>query len=133
MSEMEHDDRELRERFAALRDKDGGSTPPFVRVLGGRPARHTRRWLQPVMALGAVALVAVAIATWKRPAVEDEAAIPPELAMVTGSLRMPTDYFLDVVTSVRADEITNVPSIGAVDWYPLVPAIAPVTGTSRRN
>lgn len=133
MSEMEHDDRELHERFAALRERERGSAPPFARVMGGRPARHTRRWLQPVMALGAVALVAVAIATWNRPAVEGDAELPPELAMVTGSLRMPTDYFLDVATSVSADEITNVPSIGAVDWYPLVPAIAPVTGASRRN
>ena len=133
MSEMKHDDPELYERFAAWRERERGSAPPFARVMAGRRARHTRRWLQPVMALGAVALVAVAIATWRRPAVEGDAALPPELAMVTGALRMPTDYFLDVATSVSADEITNVPSIGAVDWYPLVPAIAPVTGASRRN
>jgi hypothetical protein len=46
-------------------------------------------------------------------------------------MRVPTDYFLDVATPVRAGEL---PSIGSVDWYPLVAADAdPTTDSRRRN
>jgi hypothetical protein len=128
MPEMEQqDERELRGRFAELRAKEAGVAPPFSRVVAGRPARRGGRWLVPAMALGAVAIFAVALATWRRAPADD---VPPEFALVPGSMRVPTDYFLDLATTMRADEI---PTIGSVDWYPLVSESARVKDSRRRN
>ena len=74
-----------------------------------------------------LALLAVAVGTWRGRAVptttlataRDSVVIPPTLAFVPGSLRVPTDYFLDLATAPTTDEV---PSIGDIDWYPLVPA-----------
>jgi hypothetical protein len=153
MSETEQDDRELRERFAALRAREERrATPPFARVVTGRAPRSARRWRQPAMALGAVAavaVVAIALAMWRRPAVSPVALVPettrgpqvadaaPQYALVAGTMRVPTDYFLDVATTVGADEIPTIPSIGSVDWYPLAPAgeplARPMHDSRRRN
>ncbi|MBK6304170.1 MAG: hypothetical protein IPF47_00090 [Gemmatimonadetes bacterium] len=153
MSEMEHDDRELRERFAALRAREERrAIPPFARVVTGGAPRSARRWRQPAMALGAVAavaVVAIALAMWRRPAVSPVALVPettrgpqvadaaPQYALVAGTMRVPTDYFLDVATTVSADEIPTIPSIGSVDWYPLAPAgeplARPMHDSRRRN
>ncbi len=153
MSEMEHDDRELRERFAALRAREERrAIPPFARVVTGGAPRSALRWRQPAMALGAVAavaVVAIALAMWRRPAVSPVALVPettqgpqvadaaPQYALVAGTMRVPTDYFLDVATTVSADEIPTIPSIGSVDWYPLAPAGEPLTrpmhDSRRRN
>ena len=153
MSETEQDDRELRERFAALRAREERrATPPFARVVTGRAPRSARRWRQPAMALGAVAAVAgvaIALAMWRRPAVSPVALVPettrgpqvadaaPQYALVAGTMRVPTDYFLDVATTVSADEIPTIPSIGSVDWYPLAPAgeplARPMHDSRRRN
>lgn len=153
MSETEQDDRELRERFAALRAREERrAIPPFARVVTGRAPRSARRWRQPAMALGAVAavaVVAIALAMWRRPAVSPVALVPettrgpqvadaaPQYALVAGTMRVPTDYFLDVATTVSADEIPTIPSIGSVDWYPLAPAgeplARPMHDSRRRN
>lgn len=146
MSEMEqHDqefrDHELRARFAALREREGASAPPFARVLHGRPSRVARRWRQPAMALGAAALVVAVVATWRRATLPDASDVPPAFALVAGTMRVPTDYFLDVATTVGADEIPSIPSIGSVDWYPLVsahdpidrPITTPMNDSRRRN
>jgi len=153
MSETEQDDRELRERFAALRAREERrAIPPFARVVTGGAPRSARRWRQPAMALGAVAavaVVAIALAMWRRPAVSPVALVPettrgpqvadaaPQYALVAGTMRVPTDYFLDVATTVGADEIPTIPSIGSVDWYPLAPAgeplARPMHDSRRRN
>lgn len=153
MSETEQDDRELRERFAALRAREERrAIPPFARVVTGGAPRSARRWRQPAMALGAVAavaVVAIALAMWRRPAVSPVALVPettrgpqvadaaPQYALVAGTMRVPTDYFLDVATTVSADEIPTIPSIGSVDWYPLAPAgeplARPMHDSRRRN
>ena len=57
------DDRDFRERFAALRDEDAASAPPFSGVLYGRrmssPARRSR--LIPVAVLAAAAVVTAVV------------------------------------------------------------------------
>lgn len=124
----DHDDRDLAARFADTRARDAASAPAFTRVLAGRARRRGPRWLVPAFALGALAVVAVALASWREAQRPDA---PPAFAIVPGIMRVPTDYFLDVATSVRAGEL---PSIGSVDWYPLVPADAdPTTDSRRRN
>ena len=153
---MPDEDAPLRDRFAAMRATDAPHTPAFERVVQGRRAAQQSRasastpWLRPAMALGALALLAVAVGTWRGRAVptttlataRDSVVIPPTLAFVPGSLRVPTDYFLDLANATRVDEV---PSIGDVDWYPLLPAsdsaptsphdsmTNPVTNSRRRN
>lgn len=124
----DHDDRDLAARFAEARARDTASAPAFHRVLAGRARRRWHPWLVPAFALGALTVVAVALSTWRTAQRPDA---PPAFAIVPGEMRVPTDYFLDVAITVRAGEL---PSIGAVDWYPLVPADAdPTTDSRRRN
>jgi len=125
------DEQVLREAFTALREREASRAPAFERVLRGPAAREagaTRRatgWHVPALALGAVAFVAVALATWRgrstsSPSATAEApASAPTLAFVPGSMRVPTDYFLDLAAASTVDDV---PSIGDIDWYPLLPA-----------
>ncbi|MCC6929858.1 MAG: hypothetical protein IT359_12830 [Gemmatimonadaceae bacterium] len=127
------DELHLRETFAAMRERDAARAPAFQRVLRGEvrrgtntPRRITSRWI-PALALGAAAVVAVAMAlsTWRGTnatatiATAEAPTVMPSLAFVPGSMRVPTDYFLDLIVASATDEI---PSIGEIDWYPLVPA-----------
>lgn len=132
---MLDDDADLRARFARMRASDAASVPHVARVVKGTPRSAWRRWLVPTFALGAAA--AVALVLWKTPRTAQREA-SPAFAFVPGDLRVPTDYFLDVSPSLRADEI---PDIGAVDWYPLSTPLsaplasppAPATGDTSRS
>ena len=124
-------DDELRQRFAAERAQDAAAVPLLARVLAPRRMPSRRRLLQPVATLGAVAIVVLAAGVWRRAIREDDARI--SIVLVPGQMRVPTDFLLDLAsnTITRAGEV---PSIGAIDWYPLVPqADMPPNTTSRRN
>ena len=125
----------LRQHFAAERAREEPTVPAFAQVLTRVPApqRTTilRGWLQPAVALGAAAIVVVAVGVW-RPSARDDGT-QATFVVVPGQLRVPTDFLLDIAsnTALRAGEV---PSIGALDWYPLVPrADAAPNTTSRRN
>ncbi|MDP1859115.1 MAG: hypothetical protein Q8K82_10610 [Gemmatimonadaceae bacterium] len=128
-------DDDLRQLFAAERAREEPTVPAFAHVLTRVPAlRRTevrRRWLQPAIAIGVAAIVVVAVGVW-RPSDRDQGS-QAAFVVVPGQLRVPTDFLLDIAssTALRAGEV---PSIGALDWYPLVPrANAAPTTTSRRN
>lgn len=135
------DEAPLRAAFAAMREHEAARAPSFERVVSGRATRgagaprRSRGWLTPAMALGAVAVVAVALATWRNRTPDRSSttatapSAAPALAFVPGSLRVPTDYFLDLATAPTTDEV---PSIGDIDWYPLVPADDRGTPASTR-
>ena len=68
----DNDERELRERFARLRNEEGGAAPAFAALLR-RPVRQSRRAPGPRMvrwalAAAAVAVVAVGLSRFRRPA-----------------------------------------------------------------
>ena len=124
-------DDDLRQRFAAERAHDAATVPPLARVLARRGSPSRRRLLQPALALGMVALLVVAAGVWRRAVHEDGERAG--IVIVPGQLRVPTDFLLDLAsnTTTRAGEV---PSIGAIDWYPLVPqAERAPNPTSRRN
>lgn len=129
MTETPEDDRDLERRFAAERAHDARMVPAFAQSFVRADRVAHRPLLRPVMALGAVAVMVIAAGLWRRaPMTVSEAGF----VVVPGEMRVPTDFLLDMVsTTVRAGEV---PSIGAVDWYPLVPdAGAGQNATSRRN
>jgi hypothetical protein len=123
-------DDELRQRFAAERAHDLTRAPSFARFLVPRRPVGRRRLLQPAFALGVVAILVVAAGVWRR---VREGDTRNSIVLVPGQMRVPTDFLLDLAsnTMTRADEM---PSIGAIDWYPLVTQseLAPNT-TRRRN
>ena len=128
-------DDDLRQHFAAERAREEPTVPAFAHVLAEalalRRAAIRREWLQPAVALGVAAIVVVAVGVW-RPSAHDDGA-QAVFVVVPGQLRVPTDFLLDIArhTALRAGEV---PSIGALDWYPLVPrADADPTTTSRRH
>ena len=128
-------DDDLRQHFSAERARDEPTVPAFTHVLAGvlAPQRTTipRGWLQPAIAIGVAAIVVVAVGVWRQSA-RDQGA-QATFIVVPGQLRVPTDFLLDIAsnTALRAGEV---PSIGALDWYPLVPRANPAPNTtSRRN
>ncbi len=125
-----HLDDDLHRRFAAERAHDAVTTPPFARVLAPRRQALRRRWLQPSFALGALAIVILAAGLWRRSVREDETRT--SIVIVPGQMRVPTDFLLDLArnTTTRAGEV---PSIGAIDWYPLQPPGDMAPTTTRRN
>jgi hypothetical protein len=126
---MTHDhehDSDLRERFAAQRAHEASQVPALGRILA--PRRSPRAVLGPAFALGTLALVFAAVLVWRR---TDAPVMEGPFAVVPGELRVPTDYFLEIGGTVRAGEV---PAIGAVDWYPLMPgASGRPDASSRRN
>lgn len=121
----------LRQRFAAERAHDAATVPTLARVLAPRRAPSARRLLWPAFALGAVAIVIVAAGVWRRTI--NENGERASFVLVPGQMRVPTDFLLDLATNATT-RAGVVPSIGAIDWYPLVPQseMAPNT-TPRRN
>jgi hypothetical protein len=126
---MSHDhehDSDLRERFAAERAHEASQVPALGRVLA--PRRSRRVLLRRAFALGTVALVFAAVFVWRR---TETPLVEGPFAVVPGELRVPTDYFLEIGGTVRAGEV---PAIGAVDWYPLMPGESGrPDASSRRN
>jgi hypothetical protein len=127
---------DLRQRFAELRQHDAKHAATFARVVAGRQTPRTRRALVPAMALGMAVVLAIGVGGWWRartttPTTDGGDDLTQDFALVSGTMRAPTDYFLDLATTVRADEI---PTIGSVDWYPLMRApVDPTDGSRRRN
>ena len=105
-----NDDRELRERFAALRDEDAAGAPAFSDVLRGRTTSPTTRRsrLIPIAVLAAAAVVTTVVLV-KPPGGGDgstEAAIAQAKAL--SSWTAPTDALL----TLSGLEIPNtVPSL----------------------
>ena len=109
------DDRDLQDLFHSEKAQDERSAPSFASVLAGR-GQAARRKVFPLrlaMGLAAFILVAVLLGRLTKP--------QPLFAFTPGELRVPTDYLLDIAYWPRAGEI---PQIGTVDWYPLVPSAA---------
>ncbi len=104
------DDRDLRERFAALRDEDAAGAPPLTRVLRGRAARSDARpfrWI-PVAVLGTAAVLTtvVLVNTPRRAELSIDEAIAE--AQSIESWTAPTDEWL----TLSGLEIPNsVPSL----------------------
>ncbi len=104
------DDRDLRERFAALRDEDAAGSPPLARVLRGRAARPDARpfrWI-PVAVLGTAAVLTtvVLVNTPRRAELSIDEAIAE--AQSIESWTAPTDEWL----TLSGLEIPNsVPSL----------------------
>ena len=127
MMHDEPNERYLSVRFAEARAHDAQTTPSLTRVLANRPNRRPRRWLQPAVALGAMAMLIVAVIVWRgRPDVTQN----ETFAGVPSTLRVPTDYLLDLAMTSRAGEI---PSIGITNWYPLAAAPTGLTRDTRRR
>jgi hypothetical protein len=121
-------DGDLAQRFSAERAHDERSVPGFARVLERGRVRTRHPMLQPAMALGAAAIVLVAGGIWRHATTDP---IGTAFVVVPGQLRLPTDFLLDIASnSMRAGEM---PSIGAIDWYPLREASAAPITTRRRN
>lgn len=121
---------DLRRHFAAERAHDAMTELPFARVLAPRRRMLRRTWLRPAAALGAMAALVVAAGVWRRQAGSDAQST---VVLIAGQMRVPTDFLLDLASSTTT-RAGGVPSIGSIDWYPLVPQsdMAPNI-TSRRN
>lgn len=115
MTDQLHDD-EFEEVFHRARARDTAWTPSFERVLARRPAVRRRPWVLAVGAVAAVALVAVGVVR-SRP----RRTVEPPFAITVGSLRMPTDFLLDIA---GAETLRTVPSFGrADDWFPNISGV----------
>ncbi len=121
-------DADLARRFRAERTHDERAVPGFARVLARREPAARRRWLQPAAVIAAAAAVIFAGERWRRA----ETGPSHPFVVVPGDLRVPTDYLLDIAGATMS--AGEVPSIGAIDWYPLAGSAgtAPAT-SSRRN
>jgi len=88
---MSADDRDLRGRFAALRDEDAAGAPPF-RAARARPRERRVPFALAAVGLAAVVIVALLVATGPRRPLSDDAAIAQARALSTWTA--PTDDFL---------------------------------------
>lgn len=104
------DDDRIAKAFDALRAADLGRTPGFRRMLAPRRPPAGRRPL-----LLAAALAVVLMLGWAGARILVPAPAPaPEFTL--GSLRMPTDFLLDLPGSTL---VTTVPVLGrSDDWFP---------------
>ena len=113
------DDRDLRERFASLREADRTRAPSFEHLL--RRSRRDSRSGTRLVAAGLVAALVVAVSlllSTRDRAVPAGGATIPSIA----SWRAPTDFLL---ATPGRDLLRTVPDIGAM------PSAAPAAGTRR--
>jgi hypothetical protein len=117
----EEEDRDLRRRFAALRDEDAQDTPDFARLWRQARARHERRpsrriaaWL--VVAAGTAALLVAAVGRYRRPSPvsPDETSTMPSLSQ----WRPSTDFLL---RTPALEVLTTVPALGEAKPPPALP------------
>ena len=126
-----NDDRELRGRFAALRDEDAASAPTFSEVLRGRttssPARRSRLIAVAVVAAAAVVTALLLVNPPRRGDGSTEAAIAQATAL--SSWAAPTDVLL----TLSGLEIPNaVPSLSLSSvTLPEASATATTEGDTR--
>ena len=85
---MNDDDRELRDRFARLRQEDRSHVPTFRAPVVGKPSR--RGWPVPIAIAAAIALIAFVIA---RPDGRPDVTLHVDLG--AAAWRSPTDFLLD--------------------------------------
>ncbi len=125
------DDRDLRERFARLRETSGAGASAFPDVIArgrARRARGAARWRA---GAGGVVLAAISLLLWtalghrvdRAPAVADVRPLAVDLGAVTW--RGPTDFLLD---TPGREFLQSVPALH-VD-VPVAPLTAPA-GTGR--
>jgi len=101
-----NDYRDLRERFAALRDEDAAGAPPIARVLCG-PAARPVRWV-PVAALVTAAAMTAAVLVLRSRGAEPSIEEAIAQARSISSWTAPTDEWL----TLSGLEIPNsVPSL----------------------
>jgi hypothetical protein len=117
------DDSEIRQRFAQLREADGGSTPSFAeiyeRARAGRSLRATRR-VRPLV-IGAAAAVAIAAVALSYARSSSSSAGTPEIT----TWRAPTDVLLRTPGSELLGEM---PALGASVLDTMIPKPS-TTGT----
>jgi hypothetical protein len=126
-----NDDRDLRARFAALRNEDAAGAPPLLRVLRGRdatPLARTPRWFPVAALVTAAALTAVVLVLKSRgaePTIEEAIAQAASISSWTA----PTDDWL----TLSGLEIPNtVPSLSLSSvTLPEEPTGATAQGESR--
>ena len=125
------DDRDLRERFAALRDEDAAGAPPLSRVLRVRtvrPPARPARWIPVAALVTAAALTAVVLVLKSRgaePSIEEAIAQAQSISSWTA----PTDEWL----TLSGLEIPNsVPSLSLSSvTLPEAPTAATAQGETR--
>jgi len=134
MTAQDDFERELAARFATEREQEGRNAPPLGRVLAARSPLRRSRWGVPALALGGALLLTVFLRGNGGEPVAGVGRDPAPFALVPGELRVPTDFLLEATHLVHANQL---PAIGQVDWYPLVPgqsdAPDPTTNSTRRN
>lgn len=108
---IEHDDHELRERFASMRRENGAAVPAFRRSLATARVGPNRRRLG--FAVAAVLAVVALVATLTG---RDRHPTPVDLAGVR--VHAPTDFLLKLP---GAELLRTVPRLGRVshDWRTL--------------
>ena len=108
----QQDQDELHRVFHAARERDAAWTPTFERVRSRRPAiRRRSSWVLAVGAVAAAALVTMVVVRSRSHRTPE-----PPFTITVGSLRMPTDFLLDVA---GVDPLGTVPAIGRTDdWFP---------------
>jgi hypothetical protein len=125
------DDRDVRERFAALRDEDAASAPPFSGVLRGRtmgsPLPRSRLIPVTVLATAAIVTAVVLVAIPRGADLSIDAAIVQAKSL--SSWTAPTDAWL----TLSGLEIPNsVPSLSLSSVaLPEASTAATTTGESR--
>jgi len=126
-----NDDRDLRERFTALRDEDTAGAPPLSRVLRGReadPPARPARWISVAALVTAAALTAAVLVLRPRgaePSIEEAIAQAQSISSWTA----PTDEWL----TLSGLEIPNsVPSLSLSSvTLPEAPTAATAQGETR--
>lgn len=101
-----NDDRDLKERFAALHRDDASHAPDFAATLRKTPGGGRTIWLRPVLAAALFVVVGLAaLRFYSRPHVESTAPIT--------EWKSPTDFLLQ---TPGHELLESVPQIG--EWKP---------------
>ena len=105
-----NDDRELRDRFARLRQEDRSRVPAFRAPVAGAPSKPM--WPVRIALAAAIALIVFLIA---RPDGPSAGSLHVDLR--AASWRSPTDFLLE---TPGRDMLRHVPAVGAPDdWTPI--------------
>ena len=125
---QDDDDRDLRARFAALREADQAAAAPFDTLLGAAERRQRRHSLAPRVAAIAAALVLIAggalsiVDHHRRMSQRAPATALVRLDLRSTWWRAPTDFLLDT----PGDRLLRtVPALGSADDWNLPPAHTP--------